>query len=290
MTYSNNSTNAKFLIMGMSLPNTIYDNTDTLDMGVSLWLCPRENTPLYDKLTTLMSSLNTLFPEVPPKFEPHITITSNISIDLDNPHDDVDNVLSASSTAFNSLPTNHSNLITLGRLQSQRKYFKKLYFQVTKDPNLISFTRIIRELFVILPAKIELEDKRLNPHLYTKDSNGRIIKRKPLQKKKSSDGGVIATKELDMARLRNEAAHEAAEWSINEFDPHLSLAYSDVYRIDNALWRTIKTRIKDYLNIDDCDAESLTDNGLSWDGGVLKLVLTEGDVNDWIVLGRVDLH
>lgn len=239
-----------------------------------------------------MGSLSTLFPGQPPRFDPHITITSNVAVDLDNPHDDVDRVLSASAVALNSLPKNHANLVTLGRVHSQRPYFKKLYFQANTDPNLISFTRIIRELFVILPAKIEQENQRQNPHLYTTDHHGNTIKKKPSHKKdkhhKIDETAVV--KELDMDRLKQEAAVEAAEWSQHEYDPHLSLVYSDIYPIDNALWRTIKTRIQDYLNIDDCDSEDLFDNGLSWDGGVLKLVLTEGDVNDWIVLGSVDLH
>lgn len=246
---------------------------------------------MYDRLTTLMGSISTLFPGQPPRFDPHITITSNVSIDLDNPHDDVDQVLSASAVALNSLPKNHANLITLGRIDSQRKFFKKLYFQANTDPNLISFTRIIRELFVILPAKIEQENQKENPHLYTKDHHGNLVKKNPTKKDKNHKiDESIPTKELDMNKLKQEAALEAAEWSQNEFDPHLSLVYSDIYPIDSALWRTIKTRIQDYLNIEDCDAEDLFDNGLSWDRGVLKLVLTEGDVNDWIVLGSVDLH
>ena len=30
--------------------------------------------------------------------------------------------------------------------------------------------------------------------------------------------------------------------------------------------------------------------GYWWEFGVLKLVLCEGDVNDWVVLGSVDIH
>lgn len=258
-------------------------NFSPATLGVSLWLCPKSNTELYDKLTTLMSSLNTLFPGLPPKFDPHVTITSNISIDLKNPHDDVDRVLSASAVAMNSLPKDHSKLITLGRVNSQRKFFKKLYFQAKKDPNLLSFTRIIRELFVILPSKIELENQKVNPHLYTKDSHG-----VPIKKPKIPEGTV--SNELDMEKLKREAAIEAAEWCRDEYDPHLSLVYSDIHPIDSALWRTINTRIQDYLDISDCDSDDLIDNGLPWGGSVLKLVLTEGDVNDWIVLGSVDLH
>lgn len=238
-----------------------------------------------------MSSLSTLFPGLPPRFEPHITITSNISIDRENPHDDVDRILSAGAAAMNSLPKKHSNLITLGKVDSQRLVFKKLYFQAGKDPNLLSFTRIIRELFVILPYKIEQENMRLNPHLYTKDSHGSMVRKNLLKKgKQSQSTEPVQETAIDINRLQQEAAIEAAEWLIDEYDPHLSLVYSNIYPIDNALWRTIKTRIQDYLSIEDCDSEGLVDNGLSWDGGVLKLVLTEGDVNDWVTLGSVDLH
>lgn len=255
-----------------------------------------------------MSSLNTLFPNKAPKFEPHITITTNVSVNLDDPvktRDDVNKILSASAVALNSLPQNHSNLVTLGKIDSQRKFFKKLYFQVAKDPNLISFASIIRELFVITPQEIEQEDAKVNPHLYTKDSRGLLVKRRKLKKnlhsreKSTSDaslpstgskGSDVATKALDMNKIQAIAAAKASEWCIGEYDPHLSLVYSDLHPIDNALWRTIKTRVLDYLNVENCDSDDLVDNGLGWDGGVLKLILCEGDVNDWVELGSVDLH
>ncbi|KAK6459945.1 hypothetical protein DFJ63DRAFT_321219 [Scheffersomyces coipomensis] len=261
-------------------------------MGVALWLCPKQNSTINDKLTTLMSSLNTLFPGQAPKFDPHITITTNVDINLDDPQqtrEDVDRILSSCAAAIHSLPKNHSNLVTLGRINSQRMFFKKLYFQVGRDPNLISFARIIRELFVILPQDIELENQKINPHLYSTNSNG-ILKRKKSKKNRSNNEPNPATKEVDLKFVQERAAYKAAEWSAHEFDPHLSLAYSEIYPIDNALWRTIKTRISDYLNIENCDAPDLIDNGYGWDGGVLKLVLCEGDVNEWITLGTVDIH
>ncbi|KAK6204615.1 Cpd1 protein [Scheffersomyces amazonensis] len=265
-------------------------------LGVALWLCPKQSSAIYDKLTTLMSSLNTLFPGQPPRFDPHITITTNVDVNLENQdqtREDVDRILSACVAALHSLPKKHTNLVTLGRVNSQRMFFKKLYFQVGKDPNLLSFARIIRELFVILPQDIELENQKVNPHLYSKDSNG-ILKRKKSKKSKASSTSKSdmepTTKELDLKYLQERAAYKAAEWSAQEYDPHLSLAYSDIHPIDNALWRTIKTRISDYLNIENCDAEDLLDNGYGWDGGVLKLVLCEGPVNEWITLGSVDIH
>lgn len=239
-----------------------------------------------------MGSLNTLFPNQSPKFEPHITISTNINVDLEHPDktkDDVYKILSSSLAAVNSLPRNHSNLVTLGKVDNQRKYFKKLYFQVARDPNLVSFATIIRELFVILPTDIEQENIIKNPHMYTTDSHGNKIKKKPKHQSNSPETET-RVEELDMARIQREAQEKASQWSVSEFDPHLSLVYSTLFPIDNALWRTIKTRIQDYLNIDNCDSNDLTDNGLGWDSGELKLVLCEGDVNDWVVLGSADLH
>ncbi|CAI5755620.1 unnamed protein product [Candida verbasci] len=260
-----------------------------MGLGVALWLCPKRNTQIYDKINTLQCSLNTLFPDQPPRFEPHITITTNIIIDLDDPQitrDDVDRILSASVVAIRSLPKNHENLIKLSNIDSQRKLFKKLYFQVLRDPNLISFARIIRELFVIIPSDIEKENQKQNPHLYTQDVNGVTIKRKPSKKHKHKEE-QLPIKKFDTSHIEAAAAYKAAEWSQQEYDPHLSLVYSNLWPIDNALWRTIKTRISDNLNVESCD--DIINTGLGWDGGVLKLVLCEGDVNEWVTLGSVDI-
>lgn len=242
-----------------------------------------------------MSSLNTVFPGLSPKFEPHVTITSNIYVDLQNPKDDVDRILSACCIALNSLPRNSADehWIRLSRMSSQRKYFKKLYFQVLRDPTLLSFARIVRELFVILPQKTEQEQKLKNPHLFQKDHSGNLVRRRKLQSRKSS----LTKKEpievaIDLPRIQKELAEEAAAWSAQEFDPHLSLVYSNLHPIDNALWHTIRSRVLDYLSIDDCDLDvwDVNSNGLNWAGGVLKLVLCEGEVSEWTELGSVDLH
>lgn len=238
-----------------------------------------------------MSSLTTVFPGQPPRFEPHITITSNIAVDLQNAKDDVDRILSACCIALDALPRDSAegDWVSLGRVGSQKKFFKKLYFQVLRDPTLVSFARIVRELFVILPERTELEHKVKNPHLFHTDSKGNIVRRKSGQRSRSNPPTEVA---LDMARIQHELALEAASWSATEFDPHLSLVYSNLHPIDNALWHTIRSRVSDYLSLEDCDLEHWDSqgNGLSWEGGVLKLVLCEGDVNEWPVLGSVDLH
>lgn len=276
------------------LPLLFQSNTDHIGLGVALWLCPKKTSPLHDKLETLMNSLNTVFPGLPPKFEPHVTITTNIDVDLHNAKDDVDRILSACCIALNSLPRSpeDEHWIRLGRVNSQRKFFKKLYFQVLRDPTLVSFARIVRELFVILPQKTEQENRVKNPHLYHKDHSGNFVRRRKLQLKKSLSRQEPIDVALDIARIQQELAEEAAAWSVQEFDPHLSLVYSELHPIDNALWHTIRSRALDYLSIDNCDLGLWDEdsNGLHWDGGVLRLMLCEGDVSEWAELGSVDLH
>ena len=246
-----------------------------------------------------MASLQTLFPGTPPSFEPHVTISTNIDIALDDPekrHDDVDRILSASVAALQSIPATTTNnpLVRLGRIDSQRSQYKKLYFEVARDANLLSFARIIRELFVVLPQLVERENQSLNPHLYTKDAHGNRVRRAKLRSSRRTSstgekGSSGATKPINLPPLQNEASTTAAQWSTSEFFPHLSLVYSDVYPIGSAMWRTIRTRVQDYLGIDNCDDPIVTETGLGWDGGVLKLVLCRGDPQDWIELGSVDV-
>lgn len=275
--------------------------TDTPNLGVALWLCPKKTTALYDKLQVAMDSLATVFPGQVPRVEPHITITTNVAVEMENVQDDVNRILSACCIALDSLPretVNHS-WIRMGRVASQKKFFKKLYFQVHSDPTLVSFARIVRELFVILPQKTDLEQKIHNPHLFHTDSHGNIVRKKSSASRNRSRSRSLLQNAttptevaLDMDRIRNELALEAAKWSLEEYDPHLSLVYSNLHPIDSALWHTIRSRISDYLSVEDCDLEvwDTQENGLSWDGGVLKLVLCEGDPSSWPVLGSVDLH
>lgn len=263
-----------------------------------MWLCPKKHTELYEKLETVMASLQTLFPGTPPSFEPHVTISTNIDIALDDPekrHDDVDRILGASVAALQSIPATSTNspLVRLGRVGTQRSKYKKLYFEVAPDANLLSFAQIIRELFVVLPQLVERENQLINPHLYTADNHGNRIRRAKLRSSKrassTSEKDSVPTKQISLQPLQNEASSVAAQWSKSEFFPHLSMVYSEVYPIGSAMWRTITTRIQDYLGIDNCNDPVVEDTGLGWNGGVLKLVLCRGDPQDWIELGSVDV-
>lgn len=247
----------------------MYPDSNT-GLGVALWLCPRR-LPLSDKLGTLMALLNTVFPGQPPSFEPHITVSTNIAVDLDDPKDDVDRVLRACCLALqHSVPH-----VRLGRVCSQRHYFKKLYFQVLRDPNLVSFARIVREQFVILPAKTHEALVAANPQNYHSDGRRR---------RKASGETPIDTLQLQLSLAR-----EAAQWAA-AYDPHLSLVYLDLHPIDNALWHTVRQRVSDYLGVDNCDGNYENGNGYGWEGGVLRLVLCEGEVSEWVELGSVELH
>lgn len=260
---------------------------------MALWLCPREGSAAHDKLSTLMTSLGTLFPGLPPLFEPHVTITSNISVDLQNPQqtrDDVDRILSASAAALNSLPNHETCLVSLLDLALLRSYFKKLYFDVERNANLVSLSQIIHELFVILPGLVELENLKVNPHLFSKCSDGSLKQRKRGHRTlKHIDSLKIETKQLDLEELQRQASVEATQWA-KEYRPHLSLIYSEINHIDMAMMRTIRTRVSDYLDISDFDCTQISNEPFGWDRGVLKLVLCEGNVKDWVVLASVDIQ
>lgn len=269
--------------MGKSKLNLHAPHILTAGLGVALWLCPKKNLGVQDKLQTVMGLLNTVFPGLPPRFEPHITVSTNLAVDMKNPKDDVNRILSLCAAALLLLPKSDTPWIRLGKVTSQRKYFQKLYFQVLAEPTLYLFARIVQELFVLLPAKTKAEHQQKNPHLYHKDHSGNLVRRKLTKEAKEVD--------VDTGKLQRELASEAAAWAVGEYNPHLSLVYSDLHPIDTALWHTIRLRVLDYLGIDGCDSDSwnMLGNGLSWEGGVLKLVLCEGDVNEWVVLGSVDV-
>lgn len=186
-------------------------------------------------MTSLISSLSPLFP-ASPHFEPHITITSNLSI---NSQTDVTTVLKGCVAALKEFEIDvYLDSVVIN---DKNSFFKKLFIGCKKTKNLVSFSEIIREMFVELPR---VKDEEM-------------------------------------------AIDKAHDWSINEFDPHISLIYTDLTHFDNALIRTISTRISDYLNCDSYDLEELR---LGWNGGILKIVRCEGLVEDWQVLGSVDIH
>lgn len=246
-------------------------------------MCPKKNSTVHDTLETLLGLLGTVFPGEAPRIEPHVTISSNIALDMDNAADEVLRILLSCSAAVQLLPKDRP-WVRLGRVASQRGFFTKLYMQCVPEAALLLFARIVREMFVIMPQKTEAEHRVHNSHLFQKDSHGQLVRRK------SRKNHQEPVKEIDIGRVRLELAAEAAVWVQNEYRPHVLLVYLDLYPVDKALWHTIRLRVLDYVGIENCDSGAWDDgNGLAWSGGVLKLVLCEGDVLDWVVLGQVDV-
>lgn len=222
-------------------------------------------------MDSLIISLQTLFSDSQ-TFEPHITISSDIILENNN---DVTLILRSALAAINSLndirkkkmadaaassttPNEElsERLISFDKLQFGKKYFRKVNITINKNANLVSLARIIREYFVEFPRLKALK---------------------------------VPTDQIDKLAMEN-----ANNWALNEFEPHLSLAYSNKYTINPALEKTILTRIEDMLNI-----SVLSDDGTILDNsnmiefpadGLLKLVKCEGPVNEWVVLGSLDYH
>lgn len=231
--------------MGESIVGTCFftsARTNQRQIGISLWLCPKPSSQIHETLSSLSTGLVSICSESS-RVEPHITITSGLAI---NSHADVRTVLESAIAALGHEIRLHVKLTSL-ELQAKNHYFKKLFLRVEKSRNLVSFSTILRELYVELPT------------------------------------------------LKNEAEakYSAQDWARDEFDPHVSLLYTNMSHFDNALQRTIVTRVEDYLGIGDIEPNTpneLDIYELGWTGGVLKIVNCEGPVSEWQILGTADIH
>lgn len=99
--------------------------------------------------------------------------------------------------------------------------------------------------------------------------------------------------ELPNRKNEAEAKYAAQDWAQQEFDPHVSLIYTDMTHFDMALQKTITTRVQDYLGTDSIyinEPDDLAEYAQGWHGGVLKIVNCEGPPREWEVLGTADIH
>lgn len=225
-------------------------------IGVSLWLQPAPESLLYDAIKSTIDGLKPLFDDAP-SFPPHITITSNIMIPNQNGQSHIDSVLDRALAAAKSVP--HVDVVFTD-IKYGARFFKKVYFQAQSTPELLSLAMVSRENFVCLPE----------------------LRRSKLAEKARGVPSTLTQEEEDEHTSR-EAAHEAAKWAKNEYDPHVSLVYSDAYPIEEALQQTVDTRLKDVFG------ENYAHKGIGWTGGRLSLVRCEGPVEDWQVLGYRDI-
>ncbi|KAH3673034.1 hypothetical protein WICPIJ_009920 [Wickerhamomyces pijperi] len=207
-------------------------------MGVALWLCPKYESSVHETLTSLHSGLSLLFPGSP-RFEPHITITSQLNC---NTKDEVRMILGTSLAALKGLSLNV--VFNSLNIKEKNSFFKKIYIGVEREQTLTSLALLIREMFV------EKDDES------------------------------------------STAQEKAKEWALQQFEPHLSLVYTDLPHFDLATQRTIVTRVEDYLNLGNIEvnADDEVMKELGWTNGSLKVVRCEGPIEQWEVLGAIDIH
>lgn len=217
-----------------------------LRKGISLWLMPKKGSPLYEALKSTMDGIKPLFDDALP-FEPHITITSDIEAQSTG---QVEYVLDRALAASKAVPAID---VVFSSLTYGSTFTKKVYFKVEPRAPLMSLARISREEFVTSPRMM------------------------------ASQKNYSALSQEDKDRLTQQASQQADDWVKNEYKPHLSLAYSNAYPIDEALQRTIETRLGDVFGPD------FNTRGLGWTNGRLALVLCEGPVDEWQTLGYRDL-
>ncbi|CCD23130.1 2',3'-cyclic-nucleotide 3'-phosphodiesterase NDAI_0B00960 [Naumovozyma dairenensis CBS 421] len=88
----------------------------------------------------------------------------------------------------------------------------------------------------------------------------------------------------------------AQNWVHNDFKPHVSLLYSDIYPISPAFTKIIQQRIEDTLGVkvisneaDEWKFDQIPKN-VSWGiPATFKVVNCEGPIEEWEVLGRTDI-
>ncbi|SCU92456.1 LANO_0E00958g1_1 [Lachancea nothofagi CBS 11611] len=97
-----------------------------------------------------------------------------------------------------------------------------------------------------------------------------------------------------------ETPEEASNWLLQEFRPHVSLVYSEMYHVNQALERIVAQRIEDALDLSlHENAVPGNQNQRSWSfgrqvpgwslPGTFKVVRCEGPVGEWQVLGSVEV-
>ncbi|CAI4063979.1 hypothetical protein SUVZ_07G4710 [Saccharomyces uvarum] len=243
-------------------------------MAIALWYCPPQGSVAYETLQMLIFSFQTLFPNSP-VFEPHITVTSHL---VCNSRDDVNKILTSCAAAIQSIRSHQTTakkghkaqashaaaaaampLVSFNGCSIGKGYFKKIVLECNKNNILYGIAQIMREMYV----EIDTETR----------------------------------------------SSRAATWVHEEFQPHVSLLYSDIHPVSQASLRVVQQRIEDALDVQLVTREKGKGSGnadgsnevqtrwdfdvsssLSWNiPGTFKVVNCVGPVEEWVVLGRVDV-
>ncbi|KAK9458398.1 2',3'-cyclic-nucleotide 3'-phosphodiesterase [Dipodascopsis uninucleata] len=114
------------------------------DLKYSLWLSPPDNSPLFRALQDLIDNISEdCFGGAAPKFMPHVTLTSQISVEL-NPKEVVDHASKVISV---------SDLrIEIADLDYGPIYTKKAFLRIKKTNGLLELAEDSRRVFTYLPT------------------------------------------------------------------------------------------------------------------------------------------
>ncbi|CAI4471521.1 AIF_collapsed_G0019400.mRNA.1.CDS.1 [Saccharomyces cerevisiae] len=239
-------------------------------MAIALWYCPPQGSVAYETLQMLIFSFQTLFPDSP-VFEPHVTVTSHL---VCNSKDDVNKILTSCVAAIQSIRSHQTAkkgrkgqashtvaapLVSFNGCSVGKQYFKKIVLECNKNKILYGVAQVMREMYV----EIDPETR----------------------------------------------SSRAATWVHEEFHPHVSLLYSDIHPVSQASLRVVQQRIEDALDVqlvprekrkgsENADGSNEVQmrwdfdvsSSLSWNiPGTFKVVNCVGPVQEWEVLGRVDV-
>lgn len=184
--------------------------TPPLKPHYSLWLLPPKNSPLLEPLTQLTSkTLPPTFPGFTPKFQPHITLCSQIPVEP-NP----------------TLPKLPDNIpkpkIHLRKIVTGGTFFTRVVIQVDKTDSLVELARLSREKLVS-PDGIEDWVEKYWPHL-SLAYNETEVDEKELDRVRGlvKDAGVQIGGEGEMAEWVGgrialvETYKEVETWTITE--------------------------------------------------------------------------
>ena len=219
-------------------------------MSIALWYCPPQGSVLYEILTQLISSLQTLFPNSP-LFEPHITIATQLScMDKDARNQILTSCVAAIQSIKQDLIKNeqHNNhLISFKSCSIGKKYFKKITLDCVENKYLISISKIMKELYSD-PKKISSMET-FHPHLSLLYSDVEPISKAYI-------------------RIIKQRVQDTLDITLNDINDNLDTKHNDT----QITWN-INTKSKIGWNIP----------------GTFKIVKCEGPVSEWEVLGSVDV-
>ena len=220
-------------------------------MSIALWYCPPQGSVLYEILTQLISSLQTLFPNSP-LFEPHITIaTQLLCIDKDARNQILTSCVAAIQSIKKDLIKNeqykNDHLVSFRSCSVGKKYFKKITLDCIENKYLISISKIMKEMYSD-PQMIDSRDT-FHPHLSLLYSDVEPISKAYI-------------------RIIKQRVQDTLDIILEESKDDLGAKQNDT----QITWN-ISTKSKIGWNVP----------------GTFKIVKCEGPVRQWEVLGSVDV-